>query len=248
MIILAPFYKDIENDKEGSEVLEMSKVFDYKQNLFNMYNTFLKQNSKHKFEICTDNKTSLKHKNIFRSNIDSKNLMESFCISNLDFVKSRNEKLILCGSDHLINGNLNSLFEDDFDIGLAVATKPLRINNTIVLVNDTNRKKVISFFEQRLSAYYNLSAEEKLWFGDQLSYQKILESYNIFDPSGDNPPLGIYNIEGLKIKLFAYGSSYVAALKKSLYPVPNNPVIIDFKGPKRKKRAPEIYRYLMNDV
>ena len=44
MIILAPFYKDTNLRLEGSEVNEMSQIFDYKQNLIRMYETFKKFN------------------------------------------------------------------------------------------------------------------------------------------------------------------------------------------------------------
>lgn len=244
MIILAPFYKDIVASHESVEVQEMSKVFDYKHNLTRLYNTFMMENSQHKFEICSDNQTILNFENVFRSDISNLNLMESFCVSNLEFVKSREEQLILCGADHLINGTLDTLFEDNFDIGLAVARKPTRINNTIVLVNNVNRDRVVSFFEERLNTFYGLTQDEKVWYGDQLSYQRILEKAGMFDPNGD-PPEGIFEVNGLRIKLFPYGGNYVKGFKKSLLPEPRNPIIVDFKGPSRKKRIDEIYNAIM---
>lgn len=245
MIILAPFYKDINLKSEGTEVNEMSKIFDYKQNLVRMYDTFFKYNPNYKFEVTSDQTTRLKNFNVFRSNLDTLNIMESFCVSNLDYVKSRSEKLILCGADHLINSSVNVLFEDEFDIGIAIVGNPLRVNNTLVLVNNKNKNKVVDFFERRYDCYKKLSQEEKLWFGDQLSYQKILEEEGIIDHAAKKLPIGIYNACGLSIKIFQYGSKYVSPIKKRIPEIGVSPIVIDFKGPKRKTRAEEIYKEIM---
>ena len=245
MIILAPFYKDTNLRLEGSEVNEMSQIFDYKQNLIRMYETFKNFNPSYKFEITSDNHTRLKNFDVFRSNLDNLNLMESFCVSNLEYVKSRNEKLVLCGADHLINGHIDSLFDSEFDIGMAIVGNPLRVNNTLVLVNNTNRNKIIEFFERRYDCYKNLSTDEKLWFGDQLSYQRILESEAILDHSAKKLPLGLFDIAGLSIKLFQYGSTYVSPIKKQIPEIGVTPIVIDFKGPKRKTRVETIYKEIM---
>jgi hypothetical protein len=244
MIILAPFYKDINPSKEGTEVKEMATIFDYKKNLDRLYHTFNKFNLTGKMIVCTDNKTKLKNHQVFRSNISDKNIMEGFCISNLELLKKINGNIILCGADHLINGNLETMFEDDFHIGLAIVGNPLRINNTIVLVKNNQSSKIIDFFQRRLDCYYQLSLEEKTWFGDQMSYQKILEKEGIINSTDKNLPIGIFNIDGLKIKIFQYGKEFVAPIKKSL-PANGIPLVVDFKGPKRKKRIEEIYRYII---
>lgn len=245
MIILAPFYKDVDLKSEGLEVNEMSQIFDYKQNLIRMYDTFFKFNPSFKFEITSDQHTKLKNFNVFRSNLDNLNIMESFCVSNLEYVKSRNEKIVLCGADHLINSSISSLFQDQFDIGIAIVGNPLRVNNTIVLVNNVNRNKTIEFFELRYEIYKKLSSQDKLWFGDQLSYQRILEAEGVLDQNLKKLPIGMYDIKGLKIKLFQYGSNYVAPIKKQIPEIGVSPIIIDFKGPKRKGRAEVIYREIM---
>lgn len=244
MTILAPFYKDIDPQQEGIEIKEMSAIFDYKKNLDRMYHTFCKFNPSGQFIVCSDNKTKLKNHQVFRSNISDKNIMEGFCISNLEFIEKNEGDIVLCGADHLINGNLTNLFEDDFDIGLAVVGNPLRVNNTVVLVKNDKSFKIINFFKERLDWYYRLSSDERLWFGDQLSYQKILEKENIINASSKNLPIGSFTINDLKIKIFQYGSSLVAPIKKSL-PIQGTPLIIDFKGPKRKKRIDEIYRHII---
>lgn len=244
MITLAPFYKDINLKSEGIEVQEMSSIFDYRKNIDRLYLSLQKHSPGNAFTVCTDLKTDLGKYNVFRSNIDNLNLMECFCISNLDFVKNTLGKLILCGSDHLVYGDINKLFDSEFDVAVAVVGNPIRINNTIVLVGEHNRKNVIKFFERRLDVYQKLTEQERLWFGDQLSYQRILEQENILDQSSANLPLGDYVIDNVKIKVFKYGSHYVNSVKKG-FPTFENPIILDFKGPKRKKRINEIYSEVM---
>jgi hypothetical protein len=245
MIILAPFYKDTDLKFEGHEVNEMSQIFDYKKNLIRMYDTFFKFNTSYNFEITSDQHTRLKNFNVFRSNLDNLNIMESFCVSNLEYVKSKNDKLILCGADHLVNSSVNGLFNSEFDIGIAIVGNPLRVNNTIVLVNNTNKKNVVEFFERRYDCYKRLSENDKLWFGDQLSYQKILEEEQILNFSAKNLPIGTFHLKNLTIKLFQYGSNFVSPIKKQIPEIGVNPIIIDFKGPKRKKRAESIYKEIM---
>lgn len=244
MITLAPFYKNINLKSEGIEVQEMSSIFDYRKNIDRLYHSLQKHSPRNAFTVCTDIKTDLGRYNVFRSNIDDLNLMECFCISNLEYVKNTPGKLILCGSDHLVYGNINNLFDSEFDVAVAVVGNPIRINNTIVLVGENNRNNVINFFERRLDVYKNLTNQEKLWFGDQLSYQRILEQENILDQSAEKLPLGDYTIDHIKLKIFKYGSHYVNSVKKG-FPTFENPIILDFKGPKRKKRIDEIYTEIM---
>lgn len=244
MITLAPFYKNINLKSEGIEVNEMSAVFDYRKNIDRLYQSLQKHSPGNAFTVCTDTKTELGRYNVFRSQIDDLNLMECFCISNLEYVKQTSGKLILCGSDHLVHGNINDLFDSEFDVAVAVVGNPIRINNTIVLVGENNRQNVIKFFERRLQTYNNLTKEEKLWFGDQLSYQKILEEENILNTFLDKLPLGDYIVDNIKLKVFKYGSHYVNSLKKR-FPSYGSPIILDFKGPKRKKRIEEIYTEIM---
>lgn len=246
MITLAPFYKDISFQTEGTEVTEMSKIFDYKKNLYRLYSSCKKYNLEFQFEICTDTYTEVKDLSLYRTNLDNMNLMESFCVSNLEYLKIKEGKIVLCGADHLIYGKLDDLFDEDFDIGIAVVENPIRVNNTMVLVNlEKNKDKIIKFFERRYNVYKNLSPAEKKWFGDQLSFQRILEEENIFNANLDSLPLGIFSIDQLTIKLFRYGSKYVGPIKKNLSSIPGTPVMIDFKGLKRKKRIEEIYDRIM---
>ena len=51
-------------------------------------------------------------------------------------------KIILCGADHLISGNLDNFFKEEFDIG--ILWNGGEVNNTVVLVNTEfgNKEKI----------------------------------------------------------------------------------------------------------
>ena len=44
-----------------------------------------------------------------------------------------NENIIMCGVDHIVNGDLSKIFEDDFDIMIPIR-KRSKVNNAIVAV------------------------------------------------------------------------------------------------------------------
>jgi hypothetical protein len=167
MITLAAFYKDLKLHVESAAVNDAVKEFDYKRSLMCLKETFEKRNPQGKFLVTTDLETELPFDaaNIFRSELKNKVLMESLVLSNTEVIRSTIGKIILCGSDHLINGDLNNFFAEDFDIGILF--NGTSVNNTVVLANiqKNNRSKIIDFFEQREKEYYQLSEGKKDWFG-----------------------------------------------------------------------------------
>ena len=86
--------------------------------------TFKKFNPVGKFILATDMVTNIKLEfgKVFRTELDACNLMESLVLSNLDIIKQLEGKIILCGADHLVTGNLNNFFKEDFDIGIDIQT------------------------------------------------------------------------------------------------------------------------------
>ena len=246
MITLAAFYKDCKTDLEISLVPESTKGFNYKKALNCLKETFIKRNPQEKFLITTDKETDLKfnESEIFRSDIGTAGLMESLVRSNTHVAKSLMGKIILCGSDHLVNGDLSKFFTKDFDIG--VLYRGNKINNTVVLINiqDYNRSSIINFFEQREQVYYQLPQDQKNWFGDQLSLQLIMNNHNLFH---DNIPMkvseGIYQGKNLKFKIMQYGKNEVTGCSKKSSKYNKGSIFIDFKGT-RKQFFDQIYQEL----
>ena len=232
MTILAAFYKNISESANPN----LTQEFDYAAALCSLEKTFNKFNPKGKFILATDMVTNIKLEfgKVFRTELNSCNLMESLVLSNLALVKQLEEKIILCGADHLVTGNLNNFFKEDFDIGILWSGG--KVNNTVVLVNTElgNKEKIISFFQERTDAFYELGQAEKSWFGDQISIQTVLEKkYQI--PRLAPGESALHESCGLKFKFFNYSEEFVFGVKKSSAGYSKTAIFLDFKGNGRKR-------------
>jgi len=232
MTILAAFYK---TDLEQRKINFRSLYFDYEAALFSLEKTFKKFNPNGKFILATDMATDIKLESgeSFRTNLESCNIMESLVLSNLDLVKQFDGKIILCGADHLISGNLDNFFKEEFDIG--ILWNGGEVNNTVVLVNTElgNKEKIVSFFQERTNAFYDLGQSEKSWFGDQISIQSVLEKkYQL--PRLPRGQSALHESCGLKFKFFNYSDEFVFGVKKSSAGYSKTAIFLDFKGNRRK--------------
>ena len=232
MIILAAFYKTISDSPNPN----LTQEFDYAAALYSLEKTFKKFNPKGKFILATDMVTNIKLDSgkAVRTELASCNLMESLVLSNLDIIKQLEGKIILCGADHLINGNLNNFFKEDFDIG--ILWNGGSVNNTVVLVNTElgNKEKIISFFQERTDAFYDLALSEKSWGGDQISIQSVLEKKYQIPRLAPRESL-LHESCGLKFKFFNYSEEFVFGVKKSSPVFYNTAIFLDFKGNSRKR-------------
>lgn len=232
MTILAAFYKKISQSSNPN----LTQDFDYAAALCSLEKTFKKYNPKGKFILATDTVTNIKLEfgEVFRTNLDSCNIMESLVLSNLDIIKQLEGKIILCGADHLITGNLDNFFKEEFDIG--ILWNGGIVNNTVVVVNTElgNKEKIVSFFQERTNAFYELSLLEKSWLGDQLSIQSVLEkNYQI--PRLSPGESALHESCGLKFKFFNYSEEFVFGVKKSSAGYSKTAIFLDFKGNSRKR-------------
>jgi hypothetical protein len=232
MIILAAFYKTISESANPN----LNQEFDYKTALYSLEKTFKKFNPKGKFILATDMVTNIKLETgeSFRTDLDSCNIMKSLVLSNLAIVKQLEGKIILCGADHLVTGNLNNFFKEDFDIGILWSGG--KVNNTVVLVNTElgNKEKIVSFFQERTDEFYQLGSSEKSWLGDQLSIQSVLEkNYQI--PRLSPGESTLHESCGLKFKFFNYSEEFVFGVKKSSAGYSKTAIFLDFKGNSRKR-------------
>ena len=233
MIILAAFYK---TDLEQRKINFRSLYFDYETALYSLEKTFKKFNPKGKFILATDMATDIKLESgeSFRTNLESCNIMESLVLSNLDLVKQSEGKIILCGADHLISGNLDNFFKEEFDIG--ILWNGGEVNNTVVLVNTEfgNKEKIVSFFQERTDEFYQLGSSEKSWFGDQISIQSVLEK-KYQSPRLLPRQSILHESRGLKFKFFNYSEEFVFGVKKSSAAYNKTAIFLDFKGNSRKR-------------
>lgn len=245
MTILAAFYKTISDSPNPN----LTQEFDYESALSSLEKSFKKYNPKGKFILATDMVTNIKLDSgkAFRTDLGSCNIMESLVLSNLDLVKQLEGKIILCGADHLITGNLNNFFKEDFDIGILWSGG--KVNNTVVLVNTElgNKEKIVSFFQERTDAFYELALLEKSWLGDQISIQSVLrEKYQI--PKLSPGESLLHESQGLKFKCFNYSEEFVFGVKKSSAGYSKSAIFLDFKGNSRKRWFTDIAQEVLNKV
>lgn len=242
MIILAAFYKTVLDSPNPN----LTQEFDYEASLCSLEKTFKKFNPVGKFILATDTITNAKVEadKVFRTELNSCNLMESLVLSNLDLVKQLEGKIILCGADHLVNGNLDNFFKEDFDIGILWSGG--KVNNTVVLVNTEfgNKEKIVSFFQERTDAFYDLGQSEKSWFGDQISIQSVLEKQ--YQSPRLLPRQSIlHESRGLKFKFFNYSEEFVFGVKKSSAGYSKTAIFLDFKGNSRKRWFTDIAQEIL---
>jgi hypothetical protein len=242
MTILAAFYKNISESANPN----LTQEFDYKTALCSLEKTFNKFNPKGKFILATDTVTNIKLESgeSFRTDLDSCNLMESLVLSNLALIKQLEGKIILCGADHLVTGNLDNFFEEDFDIGILWSGG--KVNNTVVLVNTElgNKEKIISFFQERTTAFHELGLLEKSWFGDQISIQSVLEKNYQIPRLAPGESL-LHESCGLKFKFFNYSEEFVFGVKKSSAGYSKTAIFLDFKGNSRKRWFTDIAQEIL---
>jgi hypothetical protein len=244
MIILAAFYKNISESANPN----LTQEFDYVEALCSLEKTFNKFNPVGKFILATDTVTNVKLESgeNFRTDLDSCNLMESLVLSNLDLIKQLEGKIILCGADHLVTGNLDNFFKEDFDIGILWSGG--KVNNTVVLVNTElgKKEKIVSFFQERTDAFYDLTLLEKSWLGDQTSLQSVLEkNYQI--PRLAPGESMLHKSCGLKFKFFNYSEEFVFGVKKSSAGYSKTAIFLDFKGNSRKRWFSVIAQEILKD-
>jgi hypothetical protein len=243
MIILAAFYK---TDLEQRKINFRSLYFDYETALYSLEKTFKKFNPKGKFILATDTVTNIKLESgeSFRTDLGSCNIMESLVLSNLNLIKQSEGKIILCGADHLITGNLDNFFKEEFDIG--ILWNGGQVNNTVVLVNTElgNKEKIISFFQERTDEFYQLGSSEKSWFGDQISIQSVLEK-KYQSPRLLPGQSILHESRGLKFKFFNYSEEFVFGVKKSSAGYSKTAIFLDFKGNSRKRWFTDIAQEIL---
>ena len=256
MIILCPFYRDLNKHEKRITPGKIDTTFRYKRALSILEESFNKHHTGiDKFLICTDNTTQFNTQSTakkHRIDCKGKNLMESLIHSNTSIVEQYdNAMLILCGSDHIILKNLAPLFKDSFDIAIMMRRNTDKVNNAVVLVNSTptNAASIQEFFNLRQRIYYELKERTRDWGGDQESLRIALQQIGLL-PEKDSWKLPrLQNALGITFKFFDYDSNGIYGVNKQrikmlqglpamptrLPPLYNRSTLfLDFKGERKK--------------
>ncbi len=262
MIILCPFYRDLNKHEKRITPGKIDTTFRYKRALHILEESFNRHHTGiDKFLICTDNTTQFNTQSTakkHRIDCKGKNLMESLIHSNTSIVEQYdNAKLILCGSDHIVLKPLSRLFKDSFDIAIMMRRNTGKVNNAVVLVNatPTNTTGIQEFFHLRQRIYYELKERTQDWGGDQESLRVALQQLGLLPEKASWKKTRLYNALGLTFKFFDYDSNGIYGVNKQrikmLRDMPALPtrlpplyshdtLFLDFKG-ERKQFYERIY-------
>jgi len=238
------FYQDLKTKPK-----QVNK-FDYASAVVKLRNTY-KQFNTGSFTWLTDHETEhLKdidyHREVKAFNLDGTTLMENVCQANIHAVRNRPGRYIMCGCDHLINGNIDKLFRSQYRFDIGIMMIKGRVNNTVILVNsdyDTH-EYVEEFFRRRYDVYRTLDRDMKQWGGDQYAITQLLRDEGVLPEKPGHRPLRTYSAMGLQIRLFDYHTSGISGVSKSGPVYDPKASFIDFKGPKRKRFYDKIYTYI----
>ena len=97
------------------------------------------------------------------------------------------ENIIMCGTDHIINRNLDTMFDEDFDIMIPIR-KGTRVNNAMIVVKKVT-EDVKRFFGYRYDRWVSDAHKDPHWnwYGDQRTYDNILREELGLLPQRDPP-------------------------------------------------------------
>ena len=251
MINFVPFYKrkdfddGVEEPQEVKHFNSFGEGYDYYLDSYRTSMGWYHTRDQAKFSVASDEITEimpesgrpfnmirvkgLEDKNI----IESKTLAETYVFNEADIEGT----IVSSGCDHLVNGNFNKWVNDnDFDIAIPLRRKS-RVNNALI-IQKKRTKNTIDFFNYRLEKFYELSKDNRAWYGDQKSYESLfLEKGILTKGVKGSGKLGLHNIMGCKILIIPYGGDVVGTNIDDVYGhyfFPNA-LFFDYKGDRKRK-------------
>jgi hypothetical protein len=189
--------------------------------------------------ILTDKKTDWSHLDgnieIHRFKMDQKQLMLSRLIAQINYLKNHDfsSDLILIDSDMLVNGNLESLFKNNFDIALTYRHNKFKmpINGGIIFISKNKKQKALKFMQTMLKIFKSNYYRHNAWWGDQEALIDIVGYKNFI-----NRKSNIMNTENIKILLLPqkkYNFSPANRMSSIFFKLKNKK-IIHFNGERKR--------------
>ncbi len=163
----------------------------------------------------------------------SRSLAQQYMVHNDDF----NLPIVLIDSDILINGSLESVFEQDFDVALTWRKSVnMPINGGLLILNNRRTDVVRKFFDDFVAIYREKYIDGAGWYGDQLALRDVCGV--TYREMRDRK---LIEVDGCKV-LFLPCDHYNFTPEDSYTAVMNpisNAVVLHFKG--YRKRFMEAY-------
>ncbi|NES81875.1 MAG: hypothetical protein F6K10_10985 [Moorea sp. SIO2B7] len=108
---------------------------------------------------------------LYRVEIDTKYLMLSRLKAQIEFLTNHDfsSDVVFLDADILVNKNLESVFEKDFNVGLTYREthKTMPVNGAVIFVSNTNKEYALHFLNKIHDIYTEKYLNHSLWWGDQ---------------------------------------------------------------------------------
>ncbi len=255
MISFATFHVDPQKDSDAILKSNVKNEGDYSLLIDLMFRSASIFHQNCQRVVLTDFQTNLgyldKSIQAHRIKIDPNGvpLMFSRLVAQIDYIKSNNfsSDMVFLDSDILINANLESIFEKEFDIALTIRDLDIMpVNWGVMLVSQNAGQHVIKFFEKILTIFKEKYFTGDVFWRDQYALMDAIGRDSFFNRSSD-----IICIDGVKILLIpcnTYNFSPDNHLSKSTFSSIafelKQKQIIHFKGERKKLMYPYWKCYL----
>lgn len=197
--------------------------------------------------ILTDKKTPFhdlpSEIEVIRYNYNPRHVISQRTQAQIKFIKeSPGEHILFLDYDILIQGNLEHLFLNDFDVGLTYRKHSMAINGGVIIVNGTNSSAALHFMH-RIHALMNEKYQSFLtWYSDQLALQdqvKVPESLQ-------NQTTVILSLK-TKILLLPCSIYNFTTRENKMDGTYPDKLILHFKGKRKPYQIPYFEKHLIRD-
>jgi hypothetical protein len=193
MITFVTFHVDFDRDSEDylinskvrlkEKVSFINKEFDHRAMIDTMFKSARLFHPECKCIVLTDNKTDISSLDslveIRRFEIDPRKIILSRLIAQIEYLKkyAAHDDLLFLDYDIILNGNLDHIFKQDFDIAVTYreSKKGMPINGGLLFVSGRRKERSLAFLERVHAIYMAQYANNDVWWGDQLALRDALK-------------------------------------------------------------------------
>lgn len=203
--------------------------------LFKSVNLFHPQSDLY---VLTSPKTDLEalemHYERLNYEIDPKTLMLSRSLAQQNMIHRYDFSLpvVLIDSDILINGHLNTIFEQDFDVALTWRSNiNMPINGGLMILNNRRPEVTRQFFDDFVALYQDKYIDGATWYGDQLALRDICAASH--EEMGDRNVIEVNGCKILFLPCDQYNFSPENYWRAVIDPITKS-LILHFKGNRKR--------------
>lgn len=182
---------------------------------------------------------------IQRYDIDTQSMMLSRLDTQTQFLKTvePESSVVLLDSDMLLNGSLDHLLQQPFDLGLTIRDpapvhqgRPMPINGGIFFIPAKGKSAAIHFLENLQRIYRDRYSDSTQWWGDQYALAEILQRSGTTDLHPGNLELDGTCIYLLDCDRYNFSPELESELDFARF---EDSLVLHFKGP--RKRFMQLY-------